>query len=71
MANFLIAGLFCGCCSLLLLVTIVLAIIARVIGLGRKRAKGAPVEIESDGKGPVLDAEFKDLDDQGARKGRS
>jgi hypothetical protein len=51
------------------LVIVVLSVIARVLGLGRKKKGGAKAvvqaEVQSDEKGPVVDAEFKDIEGQG------
>lgn len=64
----LITGSVCGCCFLLVLLLVVLSVIARVLGLGRKRKESVRVEVQSDDKGPVMDAEFKDIEEQGEER---
>jgi hypothetical protein len=64
----LITGLVCGCCFLIFLLLVVLSVIARVLGLGRKRVESVSAEVQSEERGPVMDAEFKDIDEQGEER---
>jgi len=74
MVNFLIPTIACGCCFLMFLFIVVLSVIARVLGLGRKRKVGAKPEVQaevhSDEKGPVVDAEFKDVEGKGDERAK-